>query len=145
MTVKPAIFEPWLYMHEAFRVASILCVRACILAAPPCSIGVRLLVRQNLHLLETMYEQDLPGFASAHWLIFITALCSCPGDGDDAELDDRARIARLYEATIGDLGFRNVERSRQVVHEVWKRNQEGRLFVDWLDIVQEWEWELYIV
>lgn len=36
-------------------------------------------------------------------------------------------------------------RSRKLVHEVWKRNQEGKVFVDWLDIVAEWDWEIYLV
>lgn len=45
----------------------------------------------------------------------------------------------------GDLGFKNVARSRQVVEEVWSRNQGGQVSVDWLDIVQEWEWELFLV
>jgi hypothetical protein len=43
------------------------------------------------------------------------------------------------------LAFKNVSRSRQVVHEVWKRNQDGKVFVDWMDVVSEWEWELFLV
>jgi hypothetical protein len=43
------------------------------------------------------------------------------------------------------MGFKNLARSRQVVHEVWNRNQNGQVMVDWLDVIQEWDWELYLV
>ena len=44
-----------------------------------------------------------------------------------------------------DLGFLNTSRSQKIVHEVWARNQEGRLCVDWLDVVAEYDWELFLV
>lgn len=64
-----------------------------------------------------MYEQNLPGFFSAHWLIFVTALCAVPGNhretcenptmgvvmgvtDQDHVLDDRERITRLYDVTL---------------------------------------------
>jgi hypothetical protein len=44
-----------------------------------------------------------------------------------------------------DLAFLNVPRSHKVVQEVWRRSDaEGRQ-VDWLDVVQEWDWDLYLV
>ena len=88
-------------MHEGFRVAATISVRSFILGAPPCSIGVRLLVRQSLSLLETMYEQDLPGFCSAHWQLFITALCATPSaTSGKEEIDDRDRVERLYDNVL---------------------------------------------
>jgi hypothetical protein len=100
MAAKPAAFAAWQYMHEGFRVAATISVRSFILGAPPCSIGVRLLVRQSLSLLETMYEQDLPGFCSAHWQLFITALCATPNGSGKDEMDDRERVERLYDSVL---------------------------------------------
>jgi transcriptional activator protein UGA3 len=39
----------------------------------------------------------------------------------------------------------NVPRSRKLVREVWARN-EGRIDpLDWLDVVVEYDWEVYLV
>ncbi len=65
-------------MHEGFRVATLLALRSFVLGISPHSTQIRLLVRQALSLLETMYEQNLPGFCSAHFVIFITGLCAAP-------------------------------------------------------------------
>ena len=57
-----------------------------------------------------------------------------------------AAFTDLAELTSrADMGFKNLARSRQVVHEVWNRNQNGQVMVDWLDVIQEWDWELYLV
>lgn len=43
------------------------------------------------------------------------------------------------------MSFSNVPRSLTIVHEVWARNDQGRKVVDWLDIVQEYDWEIFLV
>jgi hypothetical protein len=44
-----------------------------------------------------------------------------------------------------ELAFLNVPRSHKVIREVWRRSDaEGRQ-VDWLDVVQEWDWDLNLV
>jgi transcriptional activator protein UGA3 len=60
---------------------------------------MRLLVRQSLSLLEAMCDEQLPGFCSAHWVIFNTAICASAGgqETEQGELDDRERVDRLYE------------------------------------------------
>jgi len=47
-----------------------------------------------------MYHQGLPGFCSAHWVIFVTALCCTKEKTDDEHLTDRERVGRLYEDTM---------------------------------------------
>lgn len=44
-----------------------------------------------------------------------------------------------------EYGFLNVERSRKIVHEVWARNQGGQLHMDWLDLLEEYDWEIFVV
>lgn len=85
------------YLHEAFRTSSLLQIRGFVLCEPPSSLRMRLLVRQSLSLLEAMAEQNLPGFCSIHWVLFITALCCIPGH-HDSQLDDRQRINKLYDS-----------------------------------------------
>jgi transcriptional activator protein UGA3 len=58
---------------------------------------MRLLVRQSLSLLEAMCDQDLPGYCSAHWVIFMTGVCAAASGQQQGELDDRERIDRLYD------------------------------------------------
>jgi transcriptional activator protein UGA3 len=106
-----------------------------------------------------MYHQSLPGFCSAHWVIFVTATCCTNEKTDDENLTDCERVERLYEDTMyvlsmsrnpakqssEELAFGNTKRSRVVVHEIWKRNQGGKVFIDWLDIIKEWDWQLWLV
>ena len=58
---------------------------------------------------------------------------------------DRQRRDLAETCCSRDLAFLNVPRSHKVVQEVWRRSDaEGRQ-VDWLDVVQEWDWDLYLV
>lgn len=75
-------------------------LRAFVLGETPSSINLRFLVRRSLSLLEAMSEQNLPGFCSAHWVIFTTAVNAAPGGAIAGELDDRARIEKLYDTTM---------------------------------------------
>nr|XP_019046014.1 hypothetical protein I302_04754 [Kwoniella bestiolae CBS 10118]OCF24944.1 hypothetical protein I302_04754 [Kwoniella bestiolae CBS 10118] len=133
------------YLHEAFRTACLLQLRCFVLCEPPSSLNIRLLVRQCLSLLEAMLDERLPGLCSAHWVIFQAALCAIPGGQEDEEMDDRDRSDRIYEDISAEFGFRNVERSRKIVHELWKKNVDGKVFVDWLDVLEENDWEIYVV
>jgi hypothetical protein len=97
---QPEIYFSWQYMHEGLRVATLLVLNAFVLETPPQARQIRLLVRQALSLLETMYEQDLPGFCSAHFVLFAAALCAAPGQSHQDRIDDRERVERLYEHTL---------------------------------------------
>jgi hypothetical protein len=88
------------YFHEAFRIACLIQLRSFVLCNPPSSLNVRFLVRRSLSLLEAMSEQNLPGFCSAHWVIFTTAACAAPGGAGAGELDDQARAEKLYDVTM---------------------------------------------
>jgi hypothetical protein len=100
-TERPATYLSWQYMHEGYRVATLLVLQAFVLETPPYATQVRLLVRQALSLLETMYEQNLPGFCSAHFVIFTAGLCSASGGANRQDrMDDRQRVERLYENTL---------------------------------------------
>jgi hypothetical protein len=97
--VKPHIASHR-YLHEAYRISCLLALRSLVLCQPSTSLGIRLLVRQSLSLLEAMCDENLPGFCSSHWVLFTTAGCAVPGGQDMGELDDRERIDRLYEDTM---------------------------------------------
>ncbi|OCF31007.1 hypothetical protein I316_07278 [Kwoniella heveanensis BCC8398] len=133
------------YLHEAFRITCLLQLHGFVLGGPPCSLHIRLLVRQALSLLETMCDENLPGLCSGHWVIFLTALCTVSKGQEEDELDDRERIMRIYDDISAEFGFRNVERSRKLVNDVWSRNLGGSIFVDWLDVIEENDWEIFMV
>lgn len=150
------------YLHEAFRIACLLSLHSFVLTTPPTALRIRLLVRQSLSLLEQMHDQALPGFCSSHWVIFVTALCCTTASAGEGELTDCERIERLYDDIMQvvtlqalrwaladdrreEYAFRNIPRSRIIVAELWKRNDHGRIYVDWLDVVEEYEWELWLV
>ncbi|KGB74687.2 transcriptional activator [Cryptococcus deuterogattii R265] len=141
---KPHV-KPHRYLHEAFRTTCLIQLHHDVLCEPPSSLHIHLLVRQSLSLLEAMIDQSLPGLCSAHWVIFLTALCCVAGGQDKAELDDRERVERIYDDILHEYGFLNVERSRKIVHEVWARNQGGQLHMDWLDLLEEYDWEIFVV
>ncbi|ORY35758.1 fungal-specific transcription factor domain-domain-containing protein [Naematelia encephala] len=130
------------YFHEAFRIACLLQLNSFVLGQAPSSLNIRFLVRRSLSLLETMESLNLPGFCSAHWVIFTTAVCAAPKGQALAEADERARADKLYDRTINDLAFLNTSRSRKIVHDVWAKNQNGQTLVDWLDVLGEYSWEI---
>jgi hypothetical protein len=47
-----------------------------------------------------MAEQNLPGFCSAHWVLFTTAVCAASSTIGSGELDDQARAEKLYDTTM---------------------------------------------
>lgn len=82
------------YYHEAFRTATLIQIRGFVLCESPCSLKLRLLVRQGLALLETMVERNLAGTCSIHWVMFIIGVMALPGA--PGESDDRERVDKLY-------------------------------------------------
>jgi hypothetical protein len=44
-----------------------------------------------------MHDQNLPGYCSSHWVIFVTGMCCTKGGVIEGELDDCERIDQLYE------------------------------------------------
>jgi hypothetical protein len=58
-------------------------------------------------------------------------------------LHSRGRTERT--ATRDDWAFKNIGRSRKIAEEVRRRNNDGQAHVDWLDVVEEYEWELWLV
>ncbi|PWN48811.1 hypothetical protein IE53DRAFT_398972 [Violaceomyces palustris] len=136
---------PHRYLHEVLRTTALLHLHSFIYGQSPQCLKIRLFVRQLLSLLEAMADENLPGYCSLHWALFITGL-NATGEGHESSaLDDRARIQQLYETFSDDFAFMNLGRSHRIIKEVWSRNQQGRIFVDWLDIVEEFDWELFLV
>jgi transcriptional activator protein UGA3 len=133
------------YLHEAFRVACLLQLHTSVMCIPPMSFTVRMLVRQALSLLETITEQDIPGYCSAHWVLFMTGLCASGEGHEPGKPSDRERVKTLYVDMLDQFGFHNVPRSKRIVNAVWDRNEQGKAFVDWLDIVAEYDWDLFLV
>jgi transcriptional activator protein UGA3 len=44
-----------------------------------------------------------------------------------------------------DWAFRNIPRSRRIAQEVRARNDAGQRHVHWLDVVEEYDWQLWLV
>lgn len=103
------------FLHEAYRIACLMSLHSFVFCEPPTSLRIQLLVRQSLSLLEEMYEKNLPGFCSAHWVLFVTALCCYPDanlaekekerDEVDGEKSDCQRIEKLYDVMRCVIGF----------------------------------------
>ncbi|KAL6821853.1 fungal-specific transcription factor domain-containing protein [Trichoderma sp. SZMC 28015] len=143
------------YFHDAFRIACLLQIKCFVLCLPPDALSVRLLVRNALSLLETMEVMHLPGFVSSHWIIFTVSICSTSsndnhpdtihterGGSSGSNVSDRERASKLYATAIDKLAFLNMSRSRQIVQKLWDQNQGGRLFIHWLSILADFDWEI---
>jgi hypothetical protein len=57
----------------------------------------------------------------------------------------KAPDAILRQRISKDMAFANIQRSLKVVEEVWQRYEDGGAWVDWLDVVSEFDWELFVV
>ncbi len=38
----------------------------------------------------------------------------------------------------------NVARSKKIVKEVWARNQDGKVSVDWMNVLADFDWEIIL-
>ncbi|CED83530.1 Protein of unknown function DUF3468 [Phaffia rhodozyma] len=133
------------YLHEAFRIACLIFLHTSALCSPPQSFTIRLLVRQALSLLEVLAKRDIPGYCSAHWILFVTGLAASATGHEPDKPSDRERVEKLYAIMLDQFRFLNVSRSRMLVYTVWERNDRGSLFVDWLDVAAEFDWDLFFV
>jgi transcriptional activator protein UGA3 len=95
--IEHAEFVPHRFLHESYRTACLLLIRGYVLDHTPSAVDIGLLVRQNLSLMETMYEQKLPGLGTIHWVLFITALNCIPAKVNAGE---RIRATKLYQALM---------------------------------------------
>lgn len=116
----------------------------------------------SLSQAEVINEQSLAGAPSMHWPLFLvttsssnsvsraisnhlrpqiqinSTLLSSPHD----ERSDRQRSTDLYTNQATKYPFLNLQRSRTIVEEVWSRNCGGALYVDPIDVMEEFGWEL---
>ncbi len=59
--------------------------------------------------------------------------------------DARLNALTFYRSRSKDMAFANIQRSLKIVEEVWRRYDRGGAWVDWLDVVADFDWELFIV
>ncbi|KAI5478109.1 C6 transcription factor [Pseudohyphozyma bogoriensis] len=118
--------------HEVFCTAAYIFVNM-MMEMPPTTL-------QILTLTARIIDEALPGLPSMHWVLFILQLNSTPLIAKGQPETDRQRCCRLYETFRRKHSFSNLERSRTVVEEVWRRNPDGRKFIAPETVLEEWNW-----
>jgi hypothetical protein len=56
-----------------------------------------------------------------------------------------ARETRLVVYCSNQLGTVHTMRAQRIIHEVWKRNPEGRAVEDWPEMLRQLGWEIFFV
>ena len=53
-------------------------------------------------------------------------------------------MKQRFETIINGYKCANVKRIYDIMNEVWKRNEDGRIYIDWIEICQENNWQLSV-
>lgn len=99
---------------------------------PKC-LDMQLLVGQGLSLTEMIIESNL--FSSLTFPLFYL--------GINATIQNHQVFLKLLDKTYEGYNVGNLIRVKQFVLLYWERNPDGEKFLNWLDLVDELNWELY--
>lgn len=85
---------------------------------------------------EDIQAQNRGALHTSHWIVFNAAVNS---------IDSPETVYEDYFAHMQEFSFRNVEKSLEVVQKVWRLNQNGKVAVSWLEVVEAENIELVFV
>ncbi|KAK6201696.1 putative transcriptional regulator [Scheffersomyces amazonensis] len=122
------LFDVYLYSCQ-------LCLNYQIKNIAPASNEMQSILLNALNSLDVLLDTKLVS-SLAMSLLICGITCSTPIDR--IEMEERfKRIKRHYKVA-------NVTRVLDIVREVWKRNNNGQLWIDWTQICVEKNWDLSI-
>lgn len=55
---------------------------------------------------------------------------------------DRRRMEKVFTKVIANCPIHNVQRAWAIVQELWKRNPNGNLSIDWADVCEDFGWQI---
>ncbi|KAK6466032.1 putative transcriptional regulator [Scheffersomyces coipomensis] len=124
-----------LTLFEVYSFSCQLCLNYQIKGTPPASSEMQSILLNALNSLDILVDTKMVSSLAMSLLLCGIACCT---PLDRIEMENRfTKIKSHYEVA-------NVTRVLDIVHEVWNRNQNGELWVDWIEICREKNWDLCV-
>jgi transcriptional activator protein UGA3 len=141
--VKPdpedlANFEPYdlelqLTLFELFQLTAKLHLRQSVLKLNPSSLETQFILCELLKCLDIVLRSSVEG--SLCFPLFIAGM-NC------TTRRDRKMMLERFNDIIQRYSFKNLERARTVMEQVWLIGPSGTRCVDWYEIVKKLNWDL---
>jgi transcriptional activator protein UGA3 len=133
ITLSPQDLERQLTLFETFQLAAKIHLFQSVLRLNACSLDMQCLSRELLNSLDVVLGTDVE--AGLVFPLFIAGISCYTPDSRQRMLE---RFDQFYERNLA----RNIRRTRQLLEEVWKRDEEGSKHVDWYGIIESRGWDL---
>ncbi|EMG46742.1 hypothetical protein SBY92_005348 [Candida maltosa Xu316] len=119
-----------------FEVYSIICqisLNFLFKKLPPDSLDMQRLLLNCLNSLDILVDTKMKSALSFSLLICGITCCS---------ESDRSMMKERFKTVSEDYKAMNLRLIRDIVEEVWKRNNNGKLYIDWILICEENNWDM---
>ncbi|KAG7191473.1 uncharacterized protein KQ657_003149 [Scheffersomyces spartinae] len=120
---------------DTFKTYQIVCQIYCYLflkEVHPNATEVQDLAGELLNLIESLMESKM-------LVSMLIPLLTCGMVAQTAY--DRSRIEQGFNRLLRSCALYNVETAREITRELWRRNMNGTIFVDWCTICEEKGWD----
>lgn len=124
-----------LKLFELHRLTCKIYLLLYIKQTQPISSEIQYLLLGCFSLLEELAESDL--VSSLNMPLLICGICSC-------FKFDRMKLDKIMDTVYSRYKVGNVRRIWDVIKESWKRNPNGKICVDWIDICDDFGWKLSV-
>lgn len=101
----------------------------------PISSEIQYLLLSSFTLLEELSESPL--ISSLNMPLLICGICSC-------FKFDRMKLDNIMSRVYSRYKVGNVKKIWDVIKESWRRNPNGKICVDWIDICNDFGWKLSV-
>ncbi|EGW34787.1 uncharacterized protein SPAPADRAFT_145253 [Spathaspora passalidarum NRRL Y-27907] len=125
--------ELHLTLFETYSLTCQLCMNYQIRKIPPVSIEMQSLLLNTLKHIDILIDTKLMTS-----LAFPLLICGITCSSEN----DRLKMIQRFQKVSQDYKVANLKRMFNIVKQVWERNMDGKIYIDWNEIVQENNWHL---
>lgn len=127
--------ELHLTLFELYRLTCRMYLLLYIKQTQPSSSEVQMLLLNSFAYIDILV--DSPMTASLSMLLLICGISCC-------NLSDRNQINDKFKKIYEKYRAGNVRRVWDIVEESWRRNPDGNICIDWVEICEEYGWKLSV-
>jgi len=130
---SPEELELQLTLFESFQLTAKLHLRQSVLRLNPSSLETQFILCELLKCLDIVLGSSVRG--SLCFPLFIAGM-NC------TTRKDRKRMLKRFQEISGTYSFKNLERAKTIMEQVWLVDPTGSRCVDWYEIVKRLGWDV---
>lgn len=120
-------------LFELYKITCEMYLLLYIRQTQPISTEIQNHLLNSFTLIEELSNSNLIGSLNMSLLICGISCCN---------RYDRMKLKRLIDFVYSKYRVGNVKRIRDIVEESWRRNLNGNICIDWLEICNDYGWKL---